>query len=118
MTPLRCSAPAYEFASFYLNNIQPVGVNETCIDISNIKYILTFYKENKSFLTPRIFAILADFVCYKVERDPPLKLTLSIMKWEGQEISVNPVARALNKEYLVNKLNIFFHKYNIFREPL
>ena len=47
------------------------------------------------------------FCINKVGRDPPLNLTLSIMKQEGHKIGVKTVARALNKEYLVNKLNIF-----------
>ena len=52
----------------------------------------------------RDFAI---FCLCKVGRDPPLHLTLSIMKWEWQKIGNKTVARALNNEYLVNKLNIY-----------
>ena len=33
VTPLRCSAPAYVFASFYFKNIPPVGFNATYIEI-------------------------------------------------------------------------------------
>ena len=45
------------------------------------------------------------FCVYKVGRDPPLNLTFSIMKWEVQKTAGICAARALNKEYLVNKLN-------------
>ena len=56
------------------------------------------------------------FCVGKVERDPPLNLTWSIMKWEVQKTARKCAPRVLYEEYLVNKLNknvlinIFFYK--------
>ena len=93
--------------------IQPVGVNETCIAV-----FLNFAKKLINF-RPSYRHDFGVFCVGKVERDPPLNLTWSIMKWEVQKTARKCAPRVLYEEYLVNKLNKkCFNKYIFLQDPL